>query len=127
VFDDYVDFLDLMRDMLGSQAGHEVVCFDGGETSFEEIASSLPDLLIVDLRLARHGISGSDLLSLARADRRLLNTPVIVCSSDVPQLEARRDEFSALGDVWVLPKPFEADGLQQLVASLLPSEVRAVS
>lgn len=127
VFDDYVDFLDLMRDMLGGQAGHDVNCFDGEETSFEDIASSRADLLIVDLRLARHGISGSDLLSLARADRRLLQTPIIVCSSDVRQLEARRDEFRALGDVWVLPKPFEADALQDLVGSLLATEVRAVS
>lgn len=119
VFDDYPDFLDLMRDMLGGHGRHEVTCFDGEETSFDDIAASQPDLLIVDLRLARDGISGADLLSLARTDPRLLRTPILVCSSDVQQLEARREEFRALGDIAVLSKPFKADELLELVTKML--------
>jgi DNA-binding response OmpR family regulator len=125
VFDDYPDFLDLMRDMLGDQAGHDVTCFDGSGTTLEDIAASEPDLLIVDLRLARQDMSGDDLLTQARADWRLIAKPILVCSSDVRQLEERRAEFRSLGKVWVLPKPFAADELQALVANLVAREVRA--
>ena len=81
VVNDNADFLELMSAILDEDAGYEVTLFNGDETTIDELAGSEPDLIIVDLLLG--GASGWEVVTLARADERLADTPLVVCSADV--------------------------------------------
>lgn len=92
VVDDYQEFLDVMRDLLAECGGHEFIGFHGDKTTLEQIVQTNPEVLIIDLRLALDGLTGWDVLTLARADDRMRAVPVIVCSADVAQVRQRAVE-----------------------------------
>ena len=123
VVNDNPDFLELMSAILAEDAGFEVSLFNGEETSMDEIAGARPDLLIIDLLLG--GVSGWELVVLARADERLATVPVIVCSADVAELRNHTDELERIGNVHVLAKPFSVDEVTGLVDSLIGRGVGA--
>jgi DNA-binding response OmpR family regulator len=117
VVNDNPDFLELMSAILDEDAGYEVAVYDGETTTLDAIAGSEPDLLIIDLLLG--GVSGWELVVLARADQRLSDVPVIVCSADVAELRERTAELERIGDIHVLEKPFSIEEVTDLVASLV--------
>ena len=123
VVNDNPDFLELMSAILDEDAGFDVSLFNGEETSIDELAASSPDLLIIDLLLG--GLSGWELVVLARADARLASVPVIVCSADVTELRDRAAELERIGDVHVLAKPFSVADVTDLVRQLLGGRVGA--
>jgi CheY-like chemotaxis protein len=118
VVNDSAEFLELMRDIL-SDAGYRVSTFDGDLTSFEQIAASKPDLLVIDLRLGGLEPGGWDIALLARADDALQDIPIIICSADMVQLRQRQEEMSAQADVHVLAKPFSLADAEELIGRLL--------
>ena len=117
VVNDNPDFLELMSAILDEDAGYEVSLFAGERTTAAELAGSAPDLLIIDLLLG--GVSGWELVVLARADARLASVPVIVCSADVTELRGRAAELERIGDIHVLEKPFGVDQVTDLVDRLV--------
>ena len=124
VVNDNADFLELMSAILDEDAGYDVSLFSGEKTSIDELAASNPDLVIVDLLLG--GASGWEIVTLARADRRLADVPIIVCSADVSGLRSRATELEAIGNVFLLPKPFGIEEMTALVASLIGQPEAAV-
>jgi CheY-like chemotaxis protein len=116
VVNDNPEFLELMSVILDEEAGYDVTLFDGEETSIEEIAASDPDLLIVDLVMG--GASGWEIVALSRADGRLSDRPILVCSADIASLREKAEELQRIGDVHVLEKPFGVDEITGLVARL---------
>jgi len=117
VVNDNPDFLELMSAILDEDAGYEVSLFAGERTTAAELAASAPDLLIIDLLLG--GVSGWELVVLARADQRLADVPVIVCSADVAELRDRTEELERIGNIHVLEKPFGVDQVTELVERLV--------
>jgi CheY-like chemotaxis protein len=117
VLNDNREFLDLMSAVLDEDAGYDVSLFSGEETTIDELADSHPDLIIVDLLLG--GTSGWEIVTLARADARLADVPVIVCSADVSGLRARAGELERVGNVHLLPKPFGIAEMTDLVEGLI--------
>ncbi|MCV0402943.1 MAG: response regulator [Chloroflexi bacterium] len=117
VINDNPDFLELMSAILDEDAGYEVSLFNGEETTIAEIGASRPDLIIVDLLLG--GASGWEIVTLARAEDRLAEIPIIVCSADVASLREREAELAAIGNIHVLPKPFGIDQITGLVGDLI--------
>jgi DNA-binding response OmpR family regulator len=117
VINDNPDFLDLMRAILDEDAGYAVTLFAGDATAIGEIAASDPDLIIVDLLLG--GASGWEIVTLARADQRLADVPVVICSADVTALKDRAAELERFGNVHVLAKPFGIDEVTELVERLI--------
>ena len=117
VVNDNPEFLDLMAAILAEDAGYDVRLFNGEHTTVDEIAESEPQLLIVDLLLG--GASGWEIVTLARADPRLSDVPVLICSADVIALRDRAEELERIGDVHILAKPFGVDELTDAVAGLL--------
>jgi DNA-binding response OmpR family regulator len=117
VVNDNPEFLELMSAILAEDAGYDVSLFDGEKTTIDEIVASDPHLLIVDLLLG--GASGWEIVTLARADERLAEVPVVICSADVASLRDRAEELERIGDVHILRKPFGVDELTDTVASLL--------
>jgi CheY-like chemotaxis protein len=117
VVNDNEDFLELMSAILDEDAGYEVTLFDGDDTTVAELADSAPDLVIVDLLLG--GASGWELVTLCRADERLAETPIVVCSADVAGLREREDELAHVANLHVLEKPFSIDQVTELVEQLV--------
>jgi CheY-like chemotaxis protein len=117
VVNDNPDFLELMSAILDEESGYAVTLFDGETTSVAEIAAADPDLVIVDLLLG--GASGWDIVALTRADERLADRPILVCSADVSALREKTDELARIGNVHVLEKPFSIDQITELVERLI--------
>ena len=117
VVNDNPDFLELMSAILDEDAGYEVTLFDGEETSIDELAASDPDLLIIDLVMG--GASGWEIVALSRADQRLADRPILVCSADIASLREKAEELARIGDVHVLEKPFSVDEITEVVAGLV--------
>jgi DNA-binding response OmpR family regulator len=117
VINDNPEFLELMADILDEDAGYQVTTFSGATTTVDEIAECQPDLIVVDLVLG--GASGWEIVVLCRADTRLSDVPIIVCSADVTSLRDRQEEFERIGDIHVLAKPFGIQSLTQLVEDLV--------
>jgi CheY-like chemotaxis protein len=117
VINDNADFLELMSAILDDDAGYDVTVFGGESTTIAEIAASDPALIMVDLLLG--GASGWEIVTLARADERLANVPIVICSADVIALRDRAAELATIGNVHVLAKPFGLDEITGLVERLV--------
>ena len=120
VVNDSEEFLAVMRDVFDT-LGHTPTVLNGAQTSVDEVASSRPDLLVVDLRLGSAAVldDGWALIVGARAHPDLADVPIIVCSGDVRFLRERAAEIAALADVHALQKPFGVSEVEELVTHLL--------
>ncbi len=123
VLNDNAEFLELMSAILDEDAGYEVSTFSEATTSVDDLVASRPNLVIVDLLLA--GASGWEIVALSRADDRLADVPIVVCSADVASLRDRSTELERIGNVHVLVKPFGIDELTELVERLVGRSVAA--
>jgi DNA-binding response OmpR family regulator len=123
VINDNADFLELMAAILDEDAGYEVSLFHGLEVGIDELATTAPDLIVVDLLLG--GASGWEIVTLARADERLAPVPIIICSADIAALRERADDLERIGNVHVLAKPFAIDEITELVERLVGQSVAA--
>lgn len=120
VVDDRNELLHLMRRVLEDEQ-YQVSILQEGRDAFARVKSSLPDLLILDLKLG--DISGQDVLKQLKNDTVTADIPVIVYTAAV--LEA--DEVSSLieenpqrySSVYLLRKPFELNSLLDKVEELL--------
>jgi CheY-like chemotaxis protein len=123
VLNDNPEFLELMSAILDEDAGYEVALYNGQEVGLDQIVASDPDLIIVDLLLG--GASGWEIVTLARADERLAQIPIIVCSADVAALRERAGDLETIGNVHILAKPFSIDDITELVENLIGRAVPA--
>jgi len=114
VIDDSPAFLDLIRDVL--EAEHDVVTYNVVH-SVAEIAASTPDLLLIDLHSGgpTGGLTGWEILALARSHPDLQAVPAIVCSADLEALREDRIRLLAHGDVQLIAKPFDIHAFEQTV------------
>lgn len=117
VVNDNPDFLELMSAILDEDAGYDVTLFDGEKTSIAELVASDPELVIVDLVLG--GASGWEIVTLTRAEPKLADLPIIICSADVTALRERSDELERIGNVHILAKPFSLDEITDVVERLI--------
>jgi DNA-binding response OmpR family regulator len=117
VVNDNPDFLELMSAILDEDAGYDVSLFDGEKTSIAELVASDPALVIVDLVLG--GASGWEIVTLTRAEPKLAERPIIICSADVTALRDRAGELERIGNVHILEKPFSLDQITDVVERLI--------
>jgi len=123
VLNDNADFLELMSAILDEDAGYDVRLFNGQQIGIDQLADSDPNLIVVDLLLG--GASGWEVVTLSRADERLADVPIIVCSADIAALRDRAEELQQIGNVHVLAKPFGIDEITGLVERLIGRAVPA--
>lgn len=106
---------------------YQVSILQEGRDTLAKVRQSLPDLLILDLKLG--DVSGKDILTLLKSDDITADIPIIVYTAAV--LEA--DEVSSLieqdpqrySDVCLLRKPFELTTLLDKVEELLDQSAQA--
>ena len=125
VVDDRNELLHLMRRVLEDE-NYQVSILQEGKEAFMRVKTTLPDLLILDLKLG--DISGQDILKQLKDDNVTADVPIIIYTAAV--LEA--EEVSQLiqnnpqrfSSVHLLQKPFELEALLDTVEQLLNKPVR---
>ena len=120
VLDDRQVFLTLMR-MLLEDEDYQVSVLQEGKDAVERIREVMPDLVILDLKLA--DASGTDILVALRAQTSTADIPVIVYSAAVLESEAISNLISGnptrYANVSVLQKPFDLDTLLERVQQVI--------
>jgi CheY-like chemotaxis protein len=120
VVDDKAHLLRLMR-MIFEDERYEVAVLQEGKEAFVRIKESLPDLVILDLKLG--DASGQDILEALRNDDATADIPVIVYTAAVLEAEAisnlTASDPGRYHGVAVLQKPFDLDELLQMVQQVL--------
>ena len=114
-----------MRRVLEDE-NYQVSILQEGRQAFMHVKTTLPDLLILDLKLG--DVSGQDVLKQLKQDDGTSDVTIIVYTAAV--LEA--EEVSQLiqsdpqhyASVHLLQKPFELDALLNTVEQLLNKPVR---
>jgi CheY-like chemotaxis protein len=105
---------------------YQVSILQEGRDAFARVKSSLPDLLILDLKLG--DISGQDILKQLKNDLVTADIPVIVYTAAVLEAEevARLIEENpqCYQSVYLLRKPFELNALLDKVEELLDKSGR---
>ena len=87
-----------------------------GEAASARLKVVAPAVVLLDLHLPSH-ISGSDILHQIRADKRLIETRVVVVTGHPELAETIGDEADA-----VLIKPIDVDMLSDLIVRLHPRD-----
>ena len=106
VVDDSLDSLKMMVEILQAE-GYQVLPADSGELALTAIASQLPDLILLDIRMP--GIDGFEVCRRLKGDGRTRYTPIIFLSAEADK-EERTRVFSA-GAVDFVAKPFQREEL----------------
>lgn len=115
VVDDTLSLLDLVRDTL-QPAGYAVSTCLIAREAFQLARRVRPDLVMLDIVMPE--VSGWDVLDYLRKDDLLRRIPIVICTAWAEQAAARMRELSE-PDLWLLPKPFDADELLETVAEAL--------
>lgn len=110
VVEDDPDFRELVRELL-VDAGWTVDVADDGIAALSAIRRTIPDLIILDLRMPN--LDGLEVLKLLRSTDVGRRIPVVVATGAQPSAEVR-----ALASA-VLEKPFEVSSILRVVAELV--------
>jgi CheY-like chemotaxis protein len=118
VVDDSGELVELLRDIFVGRL--EVVAAD--RQSVNGLADTEPDVIFIDLNPAHPpGLTGWDLVALARRHRDLRQVPIVLLGALDIALDSEGHQLGALPDVHLLALPFELDVLERLVERLLTS------
>lgn len=108
VVDDEPDYRFLLRMLLSEHQHVQVLEAHNGKHALEIIDSTLPDLVVADLRMPVMG--AAELVERLRADERTADIRIIVWSAD-PDRSLDVDA--------IVPKPYAGDALLRHVTELL--------
>lgn len=113
IVDDEPDLVALTSFRL-RKAGYIVSSVLDGAKALEEIKSSVPSLILLDLNLP--GMSGEQICGLVKADDALRNIPILLFSASSDNIE---DRCRDMGADDFLVKPYEHEDLLAKVRQLL--------
>ena len=114
IVEDDRDIVSLFRHVL-DLAGYRTEIVLHGKVAVEHLSRSTPDIVLLDLGLP--GISGSEILTMMRADERLKNVPVVVITAH-PLLATTLPVTPQL----VLIKPVNIEQMSRLIQRICPTE-----
>ena len=106
IVDDTLDSLKLLAEILTAE-GYRVHPADSGELALASVASSLPELILLDIRMP--GMDGFEVLRRLKAEPQSRHIPVILITA-FGEAEHRVEGFK-LGAVDFISKPFQRDEL----------------
>ena len=116
VVDDDQQLAELMREFLTDE-GYAVEVCAHGDQAFAVIRSLLPDLIILDVRMAE--IGGLGVLYLLSTDAQTRGIPVLMCTAvSAGEMQPWQDVLDEKG-VPILYKPFELTQLADQVAEMI--------
>lgn len=98
---------------------HDVAAVSAKIASLDSIATTQPDVLIVDLHIDGDPRRGWDVAMAAHQHPGLNKTPLILCTGDHTFLREREEQIRALPGIHPLAKPFSIDDVDRLLGRLL--------
>ncbi len=110
------EFLDVVRDLF-QEEGYNVTTTNFVPTSFEQIAATRPDALIVDVVVGQQ--AGWELLEQLGADADTASIPVLVVSTDPRLLQRAQEHADQYGTHRYLDKPFNLDALLTAIQEMI--------
>ena len=113
IVEDDRDIVALFRHVL-DLAGYRTEIVLHGKVAAEHLASSTPDIVLLDLGLP--GMSGGEILTMMRADERLKNVPVVVITA-----HAHLVETLPVAPQLVLIKPVNIEQMSNLIQRICPT------
>jgi two-component system, NtrC family, response regulator HydG len=116
VINDDPAFLELMEELL-TEEGYTVLTLLAEAGAYARVREAIPTAIILDIRL-EHPDGGWNVLEEVRLDPLLATIPVIVCSANEREIQARAADLHR-HRVEVLPKPFNLDELLTLLERLI--------
>jgi CheY-like chemotaxis protein len=96
-------------------AGHEVIATSNGEEAVQQAAQTIPDIILMDVRMPR--MTGYEACRLMKADPILKDIPVVFLSAKGQDSEIRAGLDVGAEDY--LLKPFAPDHLTERVKAIL--------
>lgn len=114
IADDYADTRDLYAESFVA-SGYKVITADGGREAIRTAQASLPDLILMDIRMP--DISGVDAMQVLRQDPRFQNTPILAFTANAR--ESARAEYVAAGFNAVIVKPCLPDDVLAEISKFL--------
>jgi CheY-like chemotaxis protein len=124
VINDTKEILELFRDILEVEMGHEVTLMSFAPDELTRIAEELPDLIIVDFVIGDREMDGWQLLQKLRMFRPTAGIPVVACTAAVRQVRESEAYLLEQG-IEVVLKPFSVDQLEGAVRRALGLEEAA--
>jgi two-component system alkaline phosphatase synthesis response regulator PhoP len=116
VADDNELIIDFLNDLL-QEEGYQVLCCFSGEEALRVIGRVIPDVAILDMQMETHD-AGLQVLEHVRQQPETARVSVIICSADVPFLEAKKKDITAYrGEI--VYKPFEIPHLLATIEKVL--------
>jgi DNA-binding response OmpR family regulator len=115
VINDSPEMLDLAEMLLRDESFTVKVALLGNG-AFELIRETMPDAVILDIRLP--DVSGWDILQALKLDQRTAQMPVLVCSAAVGELRSLEAQLARMG-IDILIKPFAIDALVTKVRQMM--------
>lgn len=119
VINDDSDFLEMMRLILKEELSCDVVLGHKGIDALDAISHHLPDLIILDVMMGTDPLAAEILESL-RADSRLRQIPVIICSANT-SFPQKNDRILRTLDSAIIQKPFHRADILKLIRTKLDS------
>ena len=114
VVDDQLQNIQLLEGFLIRQ-GYEIIPAESGEEALEKLSGNQVDLVLLDVKMPR--MSGFEVLTKLRADKKTQRIPVVMVTS-YKENEARVKAFESGCDDFI-SKPFDQYELLARVKSLL--------
>jgi CheY-like chemotaxis protein len=116
VADDNALINNFLCDLLREE-GYEVLCCFSGVEALRVIRRATPDVAILDMQMETHD-AGLQVLEQLRQHPETARVSVIVCSADVPFLQAKKNDITAYGGE-IVYKPFEIARLLATIEKVL--------
>jgi CheY-like chemotaxis protein len=118
VINDTKEILELFRDVLEREMGHEVVLMSFAPDELERIVEHRPDLLIVDFMIGEREMDGWQLLQKMRMHPATAGMPIVACTAAVKQVRDTEAYLLEQG-IEVVLKPFTIEQLEGAVMRAL--------
>jgi CheY-like chemotaxis protein len=118
VINDTKEILELFRDVLEGELGHEVILMSFAPDELERILEAKPDLLVVDFVIGEREMEGWQLLQKMRMHRDTAAIPIVACTAAVRQVRESEAYLLEQG-IEVVLKPFTIDQLEGAVQRAL--------
>jgi len=109
-------FLNVIRDLF-QEEGYNVTTTNFVPTSFEQIETARPDVLIVDVAVGQQ--AGWELLERLHGGAAIFGIPTLVVSTDRRLLTWAQDQAAQYGTHRYLEKPFDGDALLTTIQEMI--------
>jgi CheY-like chemotaxis protein len=116
VYDD-PELVDVLTELFGPTARVSPM---GQVTSVNPIADREPDLMIIGSPAGRNALGAWQIVTLARAHRRLRDVPIIVLTSDI-MATLCDGRLAGCADLHLVEMPFDVEVIRRVVGTAMAS------